>query len=169
MIKLLPKFRRLINRSFLINYSFIKVYIMKKFTVLAIIGLLTLSFSLNAQNREFRRNWTAKDRAEYMAKELKLNDEEKVKVEALFEKFDKERTEQVAENRAKRDQLRNDREARRKEMQDMRNKAVAENDAQLEAIIGKEKLDTWKELRTKRQDSIRDINRSGRRMPNGTR
>ena len=48
-------------------------------------------------------------------------------------------------------------------MQDMRAKAIAENDAQIEAIIGKEKLEEWKELRAKRQDSIRDVNRSGRR------
>ena len=138
---------------------------MKKFTVLTIAALLTLSFALTAQNNNARRSWTAKDRAEYMAKELKLSAEESTKTEVLFEKNDSERAKQVAENRAKRQDLKNDREARRKEMQDMRTKAVTENDAQLEAIIGKEKMEVWKELRTKRQDSIRDINRSGRRAP----
>jgi|LSQX01.2.fsa_nt_gb uncharacterized protein YwqG len=138
---------------------------MKKFTVLTIAALLTLSFALTAQNNNARRSWTAKDRAEYMAKELKLSAEESTKIEVLFEKNDSERAKQVAENRAKRQDLKNDREARRKEMQDMRTKAVTENDAQLEAIIGKEKMEVWKELRTKRQDSIRDINRSGRRAP----
>ena len=138
---------------------------MKKFTLLALIGLLTLSFSVSAQNRVDRRSWTAKDRAEYMARELKLSAEEKAKVEALFVKNDEVRAKQVAENREKRGELQNDREARRKEMQEMRAKAVAENDAQLEAIIGKEKLEEWKELRTKRQDSIREVNRRGRRTP----
>jgi hypothetical protein len=100
-----------------------------------------------------------------MARELKLSAEEKAKVEALFVKNDEVRAKQVAENREKRGELQNDREARRKEMQEMRAKAVAENDAQLEAIIGKEKLEEWKELRTKRQDSIREVNRRGRRTP----
>ena len=138
---------------------------MKRFAFLAIIGLLTLSFSVSAQNRDARRSWTAQDRAEYMAKELKLTADEKAKVEALFVKHDELREKQVAENRAKRGDLQNNREARMKEMQEMRAKAVTENDAQVEAIIGKEKMEVWKELRTKRQDSIRDINRSGRQVP----
>lgn len=138
---------------------------MKKFTVLVITALLTLSFSMNAQNNNARRSWTAKDRAEYMAKELKLTAEESAKIKTLFEKNDDERSKQVAENRAKREDLQTDREARRKEMQEMRTKAVAENDAQIEAIIGKEKMEAWKELRNKRSESNRDVNRNGRRAP----
>ena len=42
-----------------------------------------------------------------------------------------------------REELQTDREARRNEMQDMRAKAIAENDAKLETIIGKEKLEEW--------------------------
>ena len=60
---------------------------MKKFTLLALIGLLTLSFSLSAQNNNARRSWTAKDRAELMEKELKLSAEESSKLKALFEKM----------------------------------------------------------------------------------
>ncbi|MBF6598118.1 MAG: hypothetical protein ITF98_07815 [Fermentimonas sp.] len=138
---------------------------MKKFTLLAIIGLLTLSFSLSAQNNDTRRSWTAKDRAENMTKELKLSAEESTKLKALFEKNEAERAKQIEANRAMREELQTDREARRKEMQDMRAKSMVENDAQIEAIIGKEKMEVWKEKRTKRQDSIRDLNRSGRRAP----
>lgn len=142
---------------------------MKKFTLLALIGLLTLSFSLSAQNNNARRSWTAKDRAELMEKELKLSAEESSKLKALFEKNNEERAKQIEANRAMREELQTDREARRNEMQDMRAKAIAENDAQIEAIIGKEKLEEWKELRTKRQDSIRDVNRSGRRATGNRR
>ncbi|HHX31988.1 MAG TPA: hypothetical protein GX712_05300 [Bacteroidales bacterium] len=142
---------------------------MKKFTLLALVGLLTLSFSLSAQNNNARRSWTAKDRAEYMTKELNLSAEESAKIKDLFEKNDEERAKQVAENRAKREDLQANREARRKEMQDMRAKAVAENDAQLEAIIGNEKMEEWKVLRAKRQESNRDANRSGRRAPRNIR
>lgn len=142
---------------------------MKKFTLLALIGLLTLSFSLSAQNNNARRSVTAKERAELMAKELKLSAEESSKLKALFEKNDEERAKQIEANRAMREELQTDREARRNEMQDMRAKAIAENDAQIEAIIGKEKLEEWKELRTKRQDSIRDVNRSGRRATGNRR
>ena len=50
----------------------------------------------------------------------------------------------------------------------MRAKAVAENDAQLEAI-GNEKMEEWKVLRAKRQESNSDANRSGRRAPRNIR
>lgn len=138
---------------------------MKRFNILLLIGLLTLSFTTTAQNRrDAQVRWTPENRAEYMAKELTLSVDEKTKVIALFEQQDKERAEQVADQRAKRDELRNNREARRKEMQDLRTQAVAENDAQLEKVIGKEKLEQWKEIRAKRQDVNRSTNRSGRRV-----
>lgn len=140
---------------------------MKRFSILVLIGFLALSFTTNVSaqvRRDSRVRWTPENRAEYMAKELDLNADEKAKVTALFEQQDKERAEQVAENRAKRDELRNTRDARRKEMQDLRTQAVAENDAQLEQIIGKEKLEQWKEIRSKRQEVMRDTNRRGRRL-----
>ena len=138
---------------------------MKRLYILLLIGILTLSFTTTAQNRrDAQVRWTPENRAEYMAKELNLSADEKAKVIALFEQQDKERAEQVAEHRAKRDELRNNREARRKEMQELRTQAVAENDAQLEKVIGKEKLEQWKEIRAKRQDVNRSTNRSGRRV-----
>ena len=107
--------------------------------------------------------WTAKERSEKMAKQLNLSDEQKAKVEALFEKQDAKRKEMMAKQMEKRDAMTQDREARRKEMMEMRNQAVAENDAELETIIGKEKMDEWKKVRDEQQKTMRDANRQGRR------
>lgn len=142
---------------------------MKKFTILAIVALLTMSLSVTAQNRDSRRGFSAKERTEQITKELNLSAEESAKVEALFQKNDEERAKQFESMRANRENVQSDREARRKEMQDLREKNIAENDAQLEAIIGKEKIEQWKEIRAKRQESNRDVNRSGRRAPSYNR
>lgn len=141
---------------------------MKKIVFMALVALFTLSFTLEAQdnkpNRPERR-WTAKDRADNMEKELGLTADEKAKVLALFEQQDAKRAEQVAEQRAKRDEQAQDRAKHREEMQALRDKAVAENDAELEAIIGKEKMEQWKQYRADRQKEMRDSNRTGRRAP----
>ncbi len=146
---------------------------MKKNGLITLMALITLSFTVSAQNRgnrggEFQRNdgkmrWSATERAENMAKQLELTETEKAKVIALFEKQDEERNKKVEEQRSQREALRNDREARRAEMLKLREKAVAENDAELEKVIGKEKLEQWKEYRTELQKKRRDINRQDRR------
>ncbi|MDD4778111.1 MAG: hypothetical protein PHV53_07465 [Fermentimonas sp.] len=130
---------------------------MKKVTLMLFMGMFLLSGALVAQTnndtmRDARRpryenRWTPERRTQIMADQLKLTDAEKAKVQALLEKNEKERVAQVEEQRAKREELRKDREARRAEMQGLREKAVAENDAELEKIIGKEKLDQWKKYR----------------------
>lgn len=140
---------------------------MKKIVLVALVGLFALSFTLEAQNnrRDGRQGartenrWTAKDRADAMAKQLELTAEETAKVQALFEKQDVERAKQVATQRADRERMTGDREARREAMREAREKAVAENDAELEKIIGKEKVEQWKKLRAERQND----NRQGRR------
>ncbi|MFA5649825.1 MAG: hypothetical protein WC914_01600 [Proteiniphilum sp.] len=140
---------------------------MKKIVLVALVGLFALSFTLEAQNnrRDGRQGtrtenrWTAKDRADAMAKQLELTAEETAKVQALFEKQDVERAKQVATQRADRERMAGDREARREAMREAREKAVAENDAELEKIIGKEKVEQWKKLRAERQND----NRQGRR------
>lgn len=147
---------------------------MKKMTWVALIVMLAMSCTLEAQdNTRSRRDrrivpqtenrWTAKDRAEAMGKELKLTAEQVTKVQALFEKQDAERREQVAAQRDRRDQAAGDREARRKEMEEAREKVVAKQDADLEKIIGKEKTEQWKKLCEERQKAFRDANRQGRR------
>ena len=97
-----------------------------------------------------------------MAKQLELSDEQKAKVEALFEKQDALRAAQLKLQREKSEQVMQDRETRREEMAKLREKAMAENDAELETIIGKVKLEQWKSYRNERQKRMQDANRSGR-------
>lgn len=144
---------------------------MKKVALMALAAIFTLSFSLTAQNktdngRDGRRGmselrWTAKERVENMAKQLELTADQKAKVEALFEKQDALRKEQVARQQEKREEMTEDRAARRQEMMELRNKAVAENDAQLEQIIGKEKMEQWKTYRDEQMKKMRE------RIPSG--
>ncbi|MFA7583384.1 MAG: Spy/CpxP family protein refolding chaperone [Proteiniphilum sp.] len=143
---------------------------MKRLALMTLAALLTMSFSLMAQQNTGKQGqrtemrWTAKERSEKMAKQLNLSDEQKAKVEALFEKQDAKRKEMMAKQMEKRDEMTQDREARRKEMMEMRNQAVAENDAELETIIGKEKMDEWKKVRDEQQKTMRgDAKRPGRR------
>lgn len=146
---------------------------MKKIVLMALIAIFTLSFSLEAQdngknrkdNRQEARSgmrWTAKDRAENMAKQLELTADEKAKVEALFEQQDAKRAEQMAKHRDERKEKMNDSNKHREEMQVLREKAIAENDAELEAIIGKEKMEQWKQFRAERQKEMRNPNRPRR-------
>jgi len=74
---------------------------------MALVAIFSLSFSLSAQESTTNKKqdskrmpaemrWTAKERAERMAKQLELTDDQKAKVEALFEQQDAKRQEQVA-------------------------------------------------------------------------
>jgi len=147
---------------------------MKKVALMALVAIFSLSFSLSAQNttrekkKESKRTptemrWTAKNRADNMAKQLNLSDEQKAKVEALFEKQDAKRKEQVAKQQEKREEMTQDRATRRAEMMEMRNKEVAENDAELEGIIGKEKMEQWKSFRDEQMKKMRESIPSGQR------
>ncbi|OJV90280.1 MAG: hypothetical protein BGO34_08020 [Bacteroidia bacterium 44-10] len=143
---------------------------MKKIVFMALVAIFTLGFTLEAQdntrNRQGARSemrWSAKERAENMEKQLGLTAEEKAKVQALFEEQDAKRAEQVAEQKAKRDEAMKERTENREEMRALREKEVTENDAQLEIIIGKEKMDQWKQYRADRQKEMRDSRPAGRR------
>ena len=147
---------------------------MKKIVFMALVAIFTLSFTLEAQNNTRNRRdnrqdarsgmrWSATERAENMEKQLGLTPEEKAKVQALFEEQDAKRAEQVAEQRAKRDEAMKERTVNREEMRALREKEVTENDAQLETIIGKEKMDQWKKYRADRQKEMRDSRPGGRR------
>ena len=149
---------------------------MKKIVFMAMVAIFTLGFTLQAQdgtknrrdNRQDIRSgmrWTAKERADNMEKQLGLTADEKAKVQALFEQQDAKRAEQIGEQRAKREEQMQDRAKRREEMQALREKEVAENDAALEAIIGKEKMEQWKQYRGERQKEMRNSNRMERRGP----
>ena len=144
---------------------------MKKYLFLVATLLLTLSITVSAQNNNRRNdnnrrtdrimNMSPKERADLMAKELDLTVEQTAQVEALCEKQDAERLVQVEEHRSGRGTGSSNRDARREEMRVLRLKEVERHNAELEKIIGKEKLDKWNELR---QD-VRDTNREGRRNP----
>lgn len=144
---------------------------MKKVVFMALIAIFTLSFSLEAQNnRRSKRpdtrssmRWSAKERADNMEKQLALTADEKGKVQALLEQQDAKRAEQIAEHKAKREEMIQDRAENRKKMQALREKEVAENDAALEAIIGKEKMEQWKQYRADRQKEMRNSRPAGRR------
>lgn len=154
---------------------------MKKTVALAMIALFTMSFAMTAQNRnesdrigrrtQVEKRWTSKNRAENMAKQLELTEEQKAKVEALYEKQDAERAEQLKLQREKREQVMQDRESRREAMEKIRKEAVEKNDAELEGIIGKEKMEQWKQYREDVRKKMQDANRKDRRAPrrNGPR
>lgn len=145
---------------------------MKKVALMALVAIFSLSFSLSAQDstkekkQDSRRmhtemRWTAKNRAEMMAKQLNLSDEQKAKVEALFEQQDAKRKEQMALQQEKRAEMMQDRAERRAEMMEMRNKAITENDAKLESIIGKEKMEQWKMFRDEQMKKMHNRSKSG--------
>ncbi len=151
---------------------------MKKYLFLATAFLLTMSMSLSAQNVNNRRGgnnrgnsdtrrseqvnrMTPQQRADLMAKQLELSVDETAKVLALIEKQDAKRAEQVAEHRKQRDMGRQNRDVDREKMRALRLKEVEEHNAELEKIIGKEKVAKWNELRK----DVRDTNRDGRRNP----
>jgi len=145
---------------------------MKKYLFLVATLLLTMSMSVSAQNN--RRNtdnrrgdrimtMSAQERVDLMTKELDLTTEQAAQVLTLCEKQDAEREAQVAEHRKGRDMGSQNRDARREEFRKMREKQMEEHQAELEKIIGKEKVDKWNELRK----DVRDSNRAGRREGRG--
>lgn len=142
---------------------------MKKYLVFMFAAMLTVSLSVSAQNRQGRQGnfnrdrqsmqMTAKDRVEWIAKEVDLTDAQKAEVEELFKKQDAKRAEDMAKMRESREQSVANRDKMREEMREMRTKEMEKNQAELEKIIGKEKADKIKALRDTRQN----INRQGRR------
>lgn len=143
---------------------------MKKYGILALIAFLAMSLTVSAQdsNRANRMKdgnrgqremkWTAKNRADNMAKQLNLNADQTAKLQVLFEKQHAERAAKVKTAREQNRQTVGDREAKREEMRKVREAAIAKNDAELEQIIGKEKLEQWKTYRADRMRQGRNGN-----------
>lgn len=112
---------------------------------------ITMNLTLMAQNQEpqkpggNRQQFDPKARAEKLAKDLELTDEQKAKVTTFYE----EQQKTMAELREK---FKDDQEGRRKEMQTLRKKW----DQDLETIIGKEKFEKYRamqaEMMKKRQE-----------------
>ncbi|OPZ10509.1 MAG: hypothetical protein BWZ06_01892 [Bacteroidetes bacterium ADurb.BinA261] len=133
---------------------------MKKIGILAFIALFTMSLSVMAQDTARQKTtsgemrWTAAQRAEQMAKQLELTAEQKAQVEKVLEKQDAQRAEQMAKAR----EMRETQQATREEMRAERRKQIEANDAELEQIIGKEKMDQWKAIRAERMKNMRNGN-----------
>lgn len=122
----------------------LKKEIMKKYAILALATLLTISLSLTAQkptppdgrrghenrfSKEEMPQMSAQKRAGYLAVDLELTDAQRLKVQALFEKQDKIREERKAEVKKLREQELAKFEAERKSQE-----------AELVQIIGTEKF-----------------------------
>ena len=148
-----------------------KTKIMKKLFLMMFAVMLTVSFTMTAQERQGRRNFNndnrqrqevrmdAKERAEWMAKELNLTDAQKEQVKALFEEQDAKRTADVSKMREQRNQEITDRDKAREEMRAMREQEMKENQENLEKIIGKENMEKLDNIRKERMSK----NRQGRR------
>lgn len=129
---------------------------MKKYAKLVLASVFIFSMSAMAQEQTpsavrpgilkeqgQRQQVSAQMRAENMAKELKLTDAEKAKVQEVFEKndvlFTKFRSEVKRDNPDFREKFKALRDAQ---------------DADLEKAIGKDKLDAWKKIQAERRQKM---------------
>lgn len=144
---------------------------MKRIGFLLLAGIFAFSLSINAQNanRQGRSNSqmgaTAKERAERTAKELGLSEEQKAKVADLFVKQDELRAKRRAEFQRNQQGNREAAQAEREKIRAEMEKERAAQDAELEAIIGKEKMDLYKKQREERFQRMRE-NRGNRNRNN---
>jgi Spy/CpxP family protein refolding chaperone len=139
---------------------------MKKQILFLLIAFFSVSISAMAQEPQHqgngggggnRQQMDPKTRAEQMAKDLELTDEQKTQVQTLFEE------QQVAFKKL-REEAGDDQEARRAKMQEFRKKS----DTDLEKIIGKEKLDKHKAMQAERMRN-RENGNGGQRREGGER
>jgi hypothetical protein len=154
---------------------------MKKYVMLAVATVFMCNMIVNGQDqqkapkkeknkKEFKENErplpSAQQRTDRMAKELSLTDEEKAKVQALFEKRDARVKNHEAEIQKMREEQKEKFEAERKDQ-----------DAELEKIIGKEKFQQLEKTRTARLEKMNqkkekmqgDSTRHKNKMPNEKR
>ena len=90
----------------------------------------------NTTNRAGRRGATLEQRVERISTELKLNDDQKAKLKALFQKQAKERREIVADTNLPRPE-------RREKMRAL----AGEEKSQLKTILTSEQFEKWQALR----------------------
>jgi hypothetical protein len=123
---------------------------MKKQFMLALIAIFTISLTLEAQNQKSNNNngtkriqLTAGERADRLAKQLKLSDAEKMDVELYYINVDRRRQEtieklkKVAKDSDERNQILETEQSR--------------NDSDLRIIIGQEKMNKYIQIREDRQ------------------
>ena len=135
---------------------------MKKYAMFMLAAILTIGLPISAQDgqRKQRSNdnrlhremrMTAKERAEWMAKQLELTADQTEKVQALLEKQDDKRTEQITKLREQREQEITNRNKKREQIRALRENESKENRVELEGIIGKEKMEKLNTLRESRR------------------
>lgn len=136
---------------------------MKKYLVIALTAIFLVNLSVLAQNvKPFQKKdnekrppremqTTPKDRAEKMAKQLSLTVEQTAKVQALFEKQNAKRAEQREMNQKKLEEMKQTLNNKREEMNAQREAEKKVQEAELEKIIGKEKMSQWNAIRQERQ------------------
>ncbi len=129
---------------------------MKKIGLLILACVFMASMSVSAQeqtpqqgNKGERKQVTAQVRAERLAKDLSLTDEQKAKVQAMYEKNDGD----FAKLRA---EVKGDDPTFRKKMKELR----GNQDAELKTIIGDEKYDQMQKMRAERMQKMKEKNGS---------
>lgn len=130
---------------------------MKKYAMLVLTSVFMFSMVIMAQEqtpnqvnkREFRQGdrqrLTPEMRTERLTKDVTLSDEQKVKVQAMYQKQDSTFTKFRAE-------VKRDSPDFREKMKTLRDA----QDAELESIIGTEKFQKQKQLRADRQQKMRE-------------
>lgn len=137
---------------------------MKKYVMLALAAILSLGISTSAQDQQGRggqgregggqrMQFTPKDRAERLAKQLELTEDEKAKVLELFEKQEANREKIRKENQDVNTDWREKFQAQRKV-----------EDAELEKIIGKEKFEKYLANRAEREKRMRERGENNNRQ-----
>ena len=136
---------------------------MKKYGIYVLAALMAISFSATAQNAPENQNQsgrqapqreqlTTQQRAENLAKQLSLTAEQTAKVQALYEKQDAKRALQREEFRKQRENMQQMQTSEREQFRAQREKEMKEEDAELESIIGKEKMDQVNAFRAQRRE-----------------
>lgn len=137
---------------------------MKKQVLFLLIALLSISFSAFAQEPQRpgngggnRPQMDPKARAEQLAKDLELTDDQKVEVQKFYEQ-------QQEAFKKIREEAGDDRDAARAKMQEFRKKS----DVDLEKIIGKEKMEKLRAIQAERWKN-REGGNGGERRNEGNR
>ncbi len=125
---------------------------MKKYVMLVVASIFMLSMSAMAQDQNQgnrgkgeRQQLSAATRAENLAKELNLTDEQKTQVQALYEKNDAA----FAKLRSEGDRSNPDFREKFKALRDAQDKELA-------GIIGTEKYDQYQKARAERMQKMRE-------------
>ncbi len=120
---------------------------MKRSIFVVMMALVAFSLQLSAQqpqqprgDRANRQQWSPESRAEQMAKDLELSADQQKQVKELFVKQQDEMTKMREQNQG------GDQTARREQFTELRKKW----DADLEKVIGPEKMAKWKALQEER-------------------